>query len=172
MSYSISTTESATFTVTHARHIAAKVATDLKRLQRLYGVPSDASITDFEAEAIELLRNGYLKKVIYGFQRNESWIEPTLRYTAEEISNNGIDDDPGRIRPGLDVTDTVFHSYLVRTAAWHNLPATDQAAFNATLPFQRGTAAEPQVANGYFADDRIYSAGGRTLNRATVRSFS
>ena len=34
MSYSLSYTESLTFTVTHARHMSAKVATDLKRMQR------------------------------------------------------------------------------------------------------------------------------------------
>jgi hypothetical protein len=50
MSYSFSYTESSTFTVTHARHMAAKVATDLKRMQRLYGIPSDESIASFEAE--------------------------------------------------------------------------------------------------------------------------
>ena len=42
MSYSFAIIQSATFTVTHARHMAAKVATDLKRMQRLYDVPSDA----------------------------------------------------------------------------------------------------------------------------------
>ena len=46
MSYSYTVTESTTFTVTHARHIAAKVATDLKRLQRFYGKPSDSAIAD------------------------------------------------------------------------------------------------------------------------------
>ena len=39
MSYSYTLTETTTFTVTHARHMAAKVATDLKRMQRLYGEP-------------------------------------------------------------------------------------------------------------------------------------
>ena len=39
--HSYSYTESTTFTVTHARHMAAKVATDLKRMQRFYGKPSD-----------------------------------------------------------------------------------------------------------------------------------
>ena len=41
MSYSFTESESTSFTVTHARHMAAKVATDLKRLQRLYGRPGD-----------------------------------------------------------------------------------------------------------------------------------
>jgi len=46
--------DSVSFTVTHARHMAAKVATDLKRMQRLYGAPSDPSIADYEGELIEL----------------------------------------------------------------------------------------------------------------------
>ena len=37
-SYTI--TETTTFTVTHARHMAAKVSADLKRMQRFYGYPS------------------------------------------------------------------------------------------------------------------------------------
>jgi hypothetical protein len=60
MSYSFSYTESSTFTVTHARHMAAKVATDLKRMQRFYGSPSDESIASYEAEATEMIRAGYL----------------------------------------------------------------------------------------------------------------
>ena len=51
-------TESAAFTVTHARHMAAKVATDLKRMQRLYDFPSDADIDAYEAEVIALLKGG------------------------------------------------------------------------------------------------------------------
>ena len=52
MTYSYS--ESHTFTRTHAVHIAAKVATDLKRMQRFYDEPSDEWIKKFEAEVIEL----------------------------------------------------------------------------------------------------------------------
>jgi hypothetical protein len=63
-SYTISDSES--FTVTHARHLAAKVATDLKRMQRLYGSPSDISIADHEAEIIEFMKAGYLGTVWYG----------------------------------------------------------------------------------------------------------
>ena len=56
MSYSFTLSETATFTVTHARHMAAKVATDLKRMQRFYGVPNDCAITAYETEVIELLK--------------------------------------------------------------------------------------------------------------------
>ena len=43
-SYSYTVAETQTFSVTHARHMAAKVATDLRRMQRFYGYPSDADI--------------------------------------------------------------------------------------------------------------------------------
>ena len=58
-SYTVPETETRAFTVTHARHMAAKVATDLKRMQRLYGKPGDASIADYEAEITEFLKEGY-----------------------------------------------------------------------------------------------------------------
>jgi hypothetical protein len=44
MSSSYTTTDTESFTLVHARYIASKVATDLKRFQRFYGSPSDAWI--------------------------------------------------------------------------------------------------------------------------------
>ena len=76
MSYSYSYTDTLTFTRTHAKHLAAKVATDLKRMQRFYDRPSDREIADYETEAIEFLKEGYLGTVTYGFRRNSNWIEP------------------------------------------------------------------------------------------------
>ena len=67
MSNTFTTTE--TFTVTHARHLASKVATDLKRIQRFYGEPSDKWINDYEDELVTLLKGGYVETVTYGFQR-------------------------------------------------------------------------------------------------------
>jgi hypothetical protein len=163
--------QNTTFTIVHARHIAAKLATDLKRMQRLYDVPSDSDIADYQAEAIELLRGGYLSTVAYGFRRNADWIEPTLKYTARDLLNSsGTDDDPGGVRPKLDVTGASFYSFLTYSSAWYALSDTERQGIKGLLPFQRGTAQEPGVV-GYFTDDRTYSAGGRALNRASVRSY-
>jgi hypothetical protein len=171
MSSSYTTSEAVTFTVTHARHMAARVAADLKRLQRFYGKPSDTDIEGYEEEVIALLRAGYLGTVTYGFQRHGSWIEPTLRYTARELAGSAAkDDDPGRIRPGADVSGASFHSYLTYSDAWDGLTAAQRMAFKQELPFQRGGAAEPGV-TGYFTSDLTYSAGGRALDRTVVRSF-
>jgi len=152
--------------------MAAKVATDLKRMQRFYSIPSDAKIAEFETEATEIIKAGYLETVTYGFKRDGNWIEPTLRYTARDLAGAAAnDDDPGRIRPGADVSGASFYSYMTYSAAWDRLTQTQRDAFKATLPFVRGGAAEPGV-SGYLTNDRTYSSGGRALDRASVRSFS
>ena len=172
MSSSYSYTESSTFTVTHARHMAAKVATDLKRMQRFYGKPSDESIAQYEAEVIELLKAGYLGTVSYGFKRNGQWIEPMLRYTAQDLMGSPAnDDDPGKLRGSADVAGASFYSYLTYSSAWDHLTSAQKDQFKARMPFVRGGADEPTV-NGYLVDDRTYSSGGRALIRASVRSFS
>lgn len=164
-------TESTTFTLTHAKHIAAKVATDLKRLQRFYGYPSDEMILKYESEATEFLKHGYLETVTYGFQKNGNWIEPTLKYVAKDLlSGTSEDDDPGRIRANADISGASFYSYLTYTRAWWNLSDEERTKFRGQLPFQRSTAEEPGI-NGYLSSDRTYSAGGKALDRSTVRSY-
>jgi hypothetical protein len=171
MSYAYTVTEAKTFTLTHARHLAAKVAADLKRMQRFYGAPDDARIARLEGEITELLRQGYLDTVTYGFQRNGDWIEPTLRYTARELVGDGMDDDPGRVRPGGNVAGASFYSYLTHNSSWDALTPAERTVIEQQLPVQRTGAPEPSVSGGYFADDKTYSSGGRALGRATVRSY-
>ncbi len=170
MASSFTVSESTSFTVTHARHMAAKVAADLKRIQRHYGKPSDPAIANYEAEVTALLKAGYLGTVTYGFRKDGQWIEPTLRYTARELAGSSAnDDDPGKVRPWANVTGATFYSYLTKSAAWSNLSGAEQEAFEATLPIQRNGAPEPSV-SGYLEEDRTYSAGGRALGRSSVRS--
>lgn len=169
MSYSFTTTETKAFTITHARHIAAKVATDLKRMQRFYGKPADGVIDDYENEVIQLLKHGYLGTVTYGFKKNNCWIEPTIQYTASDL-DNAANDDPGRIRPNKDTTGASFASYLTYSTAWDKLSAEEKSTFKNSLPLQRSSSDEPGV-NGYLDNDRTYSSGGKALSRASVRSY-
>lgn len=171
MTQSFTYTETTTFTVTHAQHIAAKVATDLKRMQRFYQVPSDSAINEFEQELITMLNKKYVETITYGFKRGDDWIEPTLRYTAQELSGSGVpDDDPGKIKPGADTSGASFYSYMTYTPSYHALGSAGREDLAKELPFTRGGAPQPGV-SGYFSDDRVYSAGGRALNRSTVRTW-
>lgn len=171
MTSSYTLTETQTFTVTHARHMAAKVATDLKRMQRLYGSPSDERVAKFEDEVVQLLKQGLLGAVTYGFRKNGNWIEPTVRYTARDIAGmSANDDDPGRIRPGADVTGASFYSFLTYSPVWDDLTYDQKAEVEGRLPLQRGSAFEPGV-NGCMTSDRTYSSGGRALDRSIVRAY-
>ena len=168
MTYSYTVDE--TVTRSHARHIAAKIATDLKRMQRFYNAPPDEWIAAFEEEAIELLKEGLLDSVTYGFQKNGYWIEPTLSYTARHlIGITANDDDPGRVRPGAHINGARFSSYLVYSDLWERVTSAEKVAFTRRLPFRRTDAPEPDI-NGYWNADLTYSAGGRALDRASLRS--
>lgn len=170
MTASFTVSETASFTVTHARHMASKVATDLKRLQRFYGEPGDGHITDLENEMIELLKLGYVQYITYGFRRGGDWIEPTLRYAARDLSGLAAnDDDPGRVLPGRNIDGATFHSYLNYSSAWWALTDAQRHAFKSRMPFYRGGAPEPGV-SGIFTSDKTYSAGGQALDRTSVRS--
>jgi hypothetical protein len=95
-----------------------------------------------------------------------------LRYTAHELAAGDVNDDPGRVRPGQDVAGATFYSYLTYSSAWDRLTPAEKAQVKQALPIQRVGAALPAVHNGYFADDKTYSAGGRSLARASVRSYA
>ena len=171
MSYSFTITQSSAFTITHARHMAAKVATDLKRMQRFYYQPSDTEIEAYEAEAIALLKAGYLDRVWYGFKRDGCWVEPTIKYTARDLyGGSAADDDPGKIRRGADISGTTFSSFLSYSDAWHDLTWSEQDAFKKSLPFYRTSGTEPPI-YGNLLSDRTYSSGGRALDRASVWSY-
>jgi hypothetical protein len=171
MSTSFTLSETTTFTITHARYMAAKVATDLKRMQRFYGSPTDIDITEYETEVTELLKGGYLGTLTLGFRRNSQWIEPTLRYTARDLAGSAAnDDDPGRIKPGANISGASFYNYVSYSPAWNTLSAEEQDAFKRRMPFYRTGASEPGL-NGYLVDDLMYSSGGRALHRASLRSY-
>jgi len=171
MSSSYTYSDTITFTHTHAVHLAAKVAADLKRVQRLYGSPSDTAIAEYEAEMVAFVKAGYLGTVTYGYRRDGNWIEPTLKYTAQDLAGSAAnDDDPGRVRPGADVSGASFYSYLTYSAAWDRLSYDEQQRFKGTLPVSRNSAPEPG-ASGYFSSDKMYSSGGRALNRSTMRGW-
>jgi hypothetical protein len=171
MTISYTLSETTTFTLTHAKHMAAKVAADLKRLQRLYGYPSDANIASYEAEMIELLKAGYLDTLTVGFRRQGLWIEPTLKYTARDLAGGAAnDDDPGRVKPGANITGAAFYNYVTYSSAWFAMASAERDAFERRLPFHREGAPEPGI-NGYLDDDRTYSSGGRAISRASVRSY-
>lgn len=169
MSYTF--TNTTTFTVTHAKQLASKVATDLKRMQRFYDYPSDSYIELFEEELVELLKAGHLEKVTYGFQRDNNWIEPTLIYTAKDLGSLiGTDDDPGKIKPGANVYGASFSSYLEFAASWWAITEAERNQISSRITLQRESRNNYGI-SGYLSIDKTYSSGGKSLERSIVKSF-
>jgi hypothetical protein len=159
-------TQAQTFTIAHARMLASKVATDLKKFQRFYGSPSDAAINDYEAELAVMLKYDAVTNVTYGFQRDGKWTEASVKYTAVN-GNLSSNDDPGKIRPGIDVAGATFTSFLEWN--FHNFTEAEKEAIRQECPFRRTTGNTPPLEAGYWAEDLNYAAGGRGLGRATVK---
>ena len=90
-------THSATFTVTHARHLASKIAADLNACSRLHGRPAISSVESYNEELVELLRYGYLSQYEFGFKRNEMRVLSWL-YEVDASGNISSDDRAGRLR--------------------------------------------------------------------------
>ena len=168
---SYTTTETSTFTITHARYIASKVATDLKRFQRFYGSPSDDLINRYEGELAGLLKHDAVDNVVYGFQRNSLWTPASVRYRAIPGGSLAADDDPGKIRPGIDVGGAHFTSFLSYSSSWFGLSQADRESIESGLPIQRTTGAAPNLESGAWSDDLSYSAAGRGLGRSSVRTW-
>lgn len=165
-SYTYSLSE--TFTIVHARHIASKVATDLLRFTRFYNSPSIEWINYYEEELTALVKEDYLDNIIYGFKRNGKWTEASIRYHALPGGTLIGDDDPGKIRPGHDVSGAHFTSYLNRNSRWLALSSEERQKFENSLPFQRGGATEPELEKGMWSQGLTYSAGGRGIMRSTI----
>ena len=172
MSNSHTTTNTTTFTATHARHISAKVATDLKRMQRFYGFPSDGEITEYEEELMILMKNECLGIITYGFRRDGKWIEPTVRYTARDLQGlSASSHDPGGISPDANVNNAKFGSYLTYSSVfWNDMTPEQREDLKNQIPVKRSYASEPGV-DGDLVSDKTYSAGGVALDRFSVRSW-
>lgn len=161
MSYSY--TVSDTFTITHARHIASRIASDLRLLSLYYGEPSLGMIDKFLEEIAQLLAKGYLKTFEVGFKRGEVRVI-SLKYEAR--ADGTLEDSrSGGVRPGVDTTGAIGFNFLTHSSKWWNLSESDRTTFEATLPVRRIPGSEPVDGNGYWVSDRSYAAGGTGVQR-------
>lgn len=164
-------TATETRTKTHARHVAAKIAGDLKRLQRFYGegrIPSDADIENYQEELIILLKDGYLGEVSYGFKRNGRWVE-ALKYTP--TGGGDISSDPGGLLYDkfLNLEGAVFGSFLCYSEQWYRLSYEDQSEVIAQLPFPRTEGDEPGLERGsWVLGSRQYTSGEIGVRRSGI----
>jgi hypothetical protein len=160
-------TNTSTFTVTHAEYLSSKIAADLKQMQAFYGNPDDARIDRYIDELVILFKAGYLLSVDYGFRKNNKWVL-AVSYEVNQLTGSLIDNNPGRVPAGEDISGTTFGSYLRKTQKFFDLSSTAQQQVNATLPFNRGDADDPLSGlNG--SHDKTYSAGNTEVKRKIIK---
>lgn len=162
MSYSYTLSE--TFTITHARHIASRMAADFRLMRAYYGEPSEEMIEAYLEEVSQTLARGYLSSFEVGFRKNGSRVVSLLY----EVRADGTlsDGRAGGVQPGVDVGGAQQFSYLTYSDKWFLLTSEQQADFEARLPIRRTPQASPQDGNGYWVDnDRSYAAGGAGVQR-------
>lgn len=157
-------------TRTHARHIASKMAADLKRVQRIYqqGKPTDQEILNYLEEAAILLEYGCLGEVTYGFKQNSKW-RVALKYKALNGQLSDSDDDPGGIRPDADVSGTFFTSFLSYSDRWVRISHQRREDIKRSLPIKRKAGVEPQIESGSWETGRNYQSGNLGVQRSMIR---
>jgi len=166
MTYSY--TETRTFTMLHARYVTSKIAADLDLVRTYYLRPSVDEITAYAEEAAILLNERYLNTVEYGFKRDDKVIF-SVKYIARSDGTLQADDRPGRIPAGMDISGTVWYSYLTYTSAYDRLSSVELASLKAKLPVPRFTSAAPVSGSGYWEQSRSYSANGEGVVRNIFR---
>jgi hypothetical protein len=153
-------TRTASFTITDARYVGAKIGANLRQLNALYGHPALPWIDMYVEEAALLLRDGYLGTVSFGFRDTSAneW-KLRLRYTAT-AGGHLMDSRPGSLPTNASIASCSFYSYLSYSSKFQDLTAAEQAAILADLPVKRVGAEEPAARYGSTASGHGYARNG------------
>lgn len=161
-------TTSSTFTITHARHIASKIAADLELCAMYYGQPAKTSIHDYADELAIMLRDGYVASYEFGFKRDGKRVV-CWRYDVRSDGSVDRDDSAGKLFAYADIADAVYYNFMSYSAKWRALSEEDRSRVKARLPVHRTNGYLPSDGNGYWTDDKRYSANGVGTIRRTFR---
>lgn len=169
MSYSY--TKSSTFTITHARELASKVAGDMHLCAAYYGKPSEQRIREYAEELAQYLNEGYVAEYEFGFKKNDERVV-TWRYKVDANGSITTNDRSGKVAPYVDIEDAEFYNFLTQNSAFFALSADEQSRFKSGLPIQRTHGSAPSDGKGYWTSDRNYYSGGQGLGRQTFQPIS
>jgi hypothetical protein len=168
MSYSYTTTE--TFTLTHARRLAAKVAADMHQCQRFYGRPTDAQIAEYQEELTVLLHGGYVESYEFGYKTRGDRRVVSWHYTVGP-SGDLEGGRSGGLYASAAITNAVNFNFLTHSSAWFALSDAEKAKITAQHTVRRTDGAPPQDGNGYWDSSRQYASGGVAVTRKEFRPW-
>ena len=164
-------THSSTFTVTHAKHLASKIAADLNACSRLHGQPSVSSVDLYNEELVELLRYGYLNRYEFGFERDDERVL-SWSYEVDASGNISTDDRAVKMSAYVDLSGTSFFNFLWYSSKYSDLTSDQQATFKGSHSVNRTAGDPPSDGAGYWSGtEKNYSAGGTGVSRRSFRSY-
>ncbi|MDF9278432.1 hypothetical protein P4U43_11595 [Arthrobacter sp. EH-1B-1] len=165
-SYSISET----FTLTHAKHLASKVVSDLYQCHNFYGEPSEMQIAKYQDELIVMLAGGYVNEYEFGFKKNDqrivSW---QYRVNGSGDLVGGIDNRSGGLYARADTSGATVFNFMSYSQAWFSLSSSEQINVKSKHPVDRSAGDLPSDGLGYWHTDRTYSSAGVAIERKTFR---
>jgi hypothetical protein len=170
MSYSYTTTTTESFTLTHAKRLAAKVAADMHQCQWFYGHLTDRQIENYEQELVILLRGEYVESYEFGFETRDGQRVVSWFYTvgpAGDLQGGRS----GGLFPTADISEAVPFNFLSHNSAWTALPQEERDRIEASLPVQRTEGKPPQDGKGYWDSSRSYASGGVAMTRKEFRPW-
>lgn len=158
-----------TFTFTHAKRLASKVAADMKRCQSIYGWPSDGEINNYCTELAILLRDGYVAEYEFGYQKDGER-HVTWHYKVDTSGNLTTDDRPGKIAE-VSIVGCERFNFLTYSSAWQRLSQAQKDAIKTGLPISRSDGTGPKDGRGYWTSDLNYYSGGVSMPRRTFQPY-
>src|SRR6266702_3687904 len=139
-------TISETFTLTHARRLAAKVAADMHQCQRFYDHPTDTQIDNYQQELTVLLHGGYVNSYEFGFTTKDGRRVVSWHYTVGP-SGDLEGGRSGGLFPTADVSDTIWFNFLTPSAEWYALSTAERDKIKASYSVRRSEGSPPQDGN-------------------------
>ena len=112
---------------------------------------------------------GYVSEYEFGFKKDGRRVVSWQYTVTDGDLVGGNDDRSGGIYARADVSGASYFNFMTFSATWSLLSASEQAAFEATLPFRRGDGCLPDDGYGYWTADKTYTRGGVAVARKTFR---
>lgn len=162
-------TTSATFTRTHARHLGAKIAADLRQCSTLHGKPPPGVIEDYLDELVELLVGGYLSEYEFGFKRDGQRIVCWRYAINSDGSIASVTGEPGGLYAKDLPAGARYYNFVSYSSAWAALSDGEREQMQERLPVKRTSGSLPDDGSGYWHETRDYGAAGVRITRQEYR---
>jgi hypothetical protein len=157
-------TNSESFTVTHARKLAAKVTADMYNCMQHYKYPQASEIDRFTAELVVMLSHHCVSVYEFGFQTPEKKRVVSWRYTVS-VTGDLEGGRSGGLYATADISNAAWFNQMTYSEIWTALAPAEQEKIEALHEVSRVTKSGPSDGNGHWVTTRTYGAGGVSIVR-------